>query len=143
STALPASWRWLPTCDPRIRVRSAISATPICGPAARSKPPAAVARRWSAASARKSKTTWRSRCSSWVPARRRPGPPTARPGGGLAVLGVQKEWLAGFSMTGGGALMVGLGLGLDHVAEGELDAAARAFNANVRSITVPILAGEF
>jgi len=64
-------------------------------------------------------------------------------GAGLFLLGAQHDWLAGGGMTGGGALMVGLGLRLDREAERELDAAARVFNERARSITIPVLAGEF
>lgn len=52
------------------------------------------------------------------------------------------HWISG-GLLGGGALLVGLGAELEHRADRELDQAAALYNTRVRSVVVPLAAGEF
>ena len=52
------------------------------------------------------------------------------------------RWIGG-SLLGGGALLIGIGAELEHLADRELDQAAALFNARVRTLVLPLAVGEF
>ena len=62
---------------------------------------------------------------------------------GLAILVGERDLFVGAEVASGGALLLGLGLELEHVASRDLEASARVFNAQVHTVLVPIATGGF
>jgi tetratricopeptide (TPR) repeat protein len=64
-------------------------------------------------------------------------------GSGLALLFTNDNRWVGGGLMGGGALLIGIGAELDRISDRELDDAAALYNARVRSVVVPLAAGQF